>query len=119
MKLVVAIIKPFKLMEVRESLIEAGFMGLTITEVKGYGRQKVILSYTEAQNIPLKLCPRLRLRFLLMMMMYRKLLAPSQNLLAPKKLVTAKSLSQLLMKLLELEPVKLVRKLYRRKNGRN
>ena len=40
MKLVVAIIKPFKLMEVRESLIEAGFMGLTITEVKGYGRQK-------------------------------------------------------------------------------
>tara|TARA_B100001113_G_scaffold161960_3_gene132534 strand:+ start:1012 stop:1350 length:339 start_codon:yes stop_codon:yes gene_type:complete len=40
MKLVSAIIKPFKLQEVRESLIAAGIEGLTITEVKGYGRQK-------------------------------------------------------------------------------
>ena len=40
MKLVSAIIKPFKLQEVRESLVNAGIEGLTITEVKGYGRQK-------------------------------------------------------------------------------
>ena len=40
MKLVTAIIKPFKLQEVREVLVEAGIKGLTITEVKGYGRQK-------------------------------------------------------------------------------
>ena len=40
MKLVSAIIKPFKLQEVRESLVDAGIEGLTITEVKGYGRQK-------------------------------------------------------------------------------
>ena len=40
MKLVTAIIKPFKLQEVRESLVDAGIEGLTITEVKGYGRQK-------------------------------------------------------------------------------
>ena len=40
MKLVVAIIKPFKLQEVREALIEAGIEGLTLSEVKGYGRQK-------------------------------------------------------------------------------
>tara|TARA_B100001250_G_C19758770_1_gene771429 strand:- start:821 stop:1159 length:339 start_codon:yes stop_codon:yes gene_type:complete len=40
MKLISAIIKPFKLQEVRENLIEAGVEGLTITEVKGYGRQK-------------------------------------------------------------------------------
>ena len=40
MKLVSAIIKPFKLQEVREALEEAGVEGLTITEVKGYGRQK-------------------------------------------------------------------------------
>ena len=40
MKLVSAIIKPFKLQEVRESLVAAGVEGLTITEVKGYGRQK-------------------------------------------------------------------------------
>ena len=40
MKLLSAIIKPFKLQEVREALVDAGIEGLTITEVKGYGRQK-------------------------------------------------------------------------------
>ena len=40
MKLVTAIIKPFKLDEVREALAEVGVSGLTVTEVKGFGRQK-------------------------------------------------------------------------------
>ena len=40
MKLITAIIKPFKLDEVRESLSEIGVSGLTVTEVKGFGRQK-------------------------------------------------------------------------------
>jgi len=40
MKLVTAIIKPFKLDEVREALSELGVQGLTVTEVKGFGRQK-------------------------------------------------------------------------------
>jgi nitrogen regulatory protein P-II 2 len=40
MKLVIAIIKPFKLDEVRESLTALGVQGLTVTEVKGFGRQK-------------------------------------------------------------------------------
>ena len=40
MKLVTAIIKPFKLDEVREALSEVGVTGLTVTEVKGFGRQK-------------------------------------------------------------------------------
>ena len=40
MKLVVAIIKPFKLEEVKESLSEVGIEGMTVTEVKGFGRQK-------------------------------------------------------------------------------
>ena len=40
MKLVVAIIKPFKLDDVRESLSEIGVQGVTVTEVKGFGRQK-------------------------------------------------------------------------------
>jgi nitrogen regulatory protein P-II 1 len=39
-KLVTAIIKPFKLDEVREALAEVGVSGLTVTEVKGFGRQK-------------------------------------------------------------------------------
>ena len=40
MKQVVAIIKPFKLDDVRESLSDIGISGLTVTEVKGFGRQK-------------------------------------------------------------------------------
>ena len=40
MKLVVAIVKPFKLDEVREALADIGVNGLTVTEVKGFGRQK-------------------------------------------------------------------------------
>ena len=40
MKRITAIIKPFKLDEVREALAEVGLTGLTVTEVKGFGRQK-------------------------------------------------------------------------------
>jgi len=40
MKIVLAIIKPFKLDEVRDALTSIGVQGLTVTEVKGYGRQK-------------------------------------------------------------------------------
>jgi nitrogen regulatory protein PII len=40
MKLIIAIIKPFKLEEVKEALSEIGVEGMTVTEVKGFGRQK-------------------------------------------------------------------------------
>ena len=40
MKLVTAVIKPFKLDEVREALAQVGVAGITVTEVKGFGRQK-------------------------------------------------------------------------------
>ena len=40
MKLITAIIKPFKLEEVRSNLTDIGLQGMTVTEVKGYGRQK-------------------------------------------------------------------------------
>ena len=40
MKLITAVVKPFKLDEVREGLAEIGITGLTVTEVKGFGRQK-------------------------------------------------------------------------------
>ena len=40
MKLIIAIIKPFKLDDVREALSEIGVQGITVTEVKGFGRQK-------------------------------------------------------------------------------
>ena len=40
MKLIISIIKPFKLEEVKEALAEIGIEGMTVTEVKGFGRQK-------------------------------------------------------------------------------
>ena len=40
MKLITAVIKPFKLDDVREALAEIGIQGMTVTEVKGFGRQK-------------------------------------------------------------------------------
>ena len=47
MKLIKAIIKPFKLEEVKEALAEIGIEGMTVSEVKGFGRQKGIPRFTE------------------------------------------------------------------------
>lgn len=49
MKKIDAIIKPFKLDDVREALTEVGITGMTVTEVKGFGRQKAIPSCTAAR----------------------------------------------------------------------
>ena len=51
MKLVMAIIKPFKLDEVRDALTGLGIEGLTVSEVKGFGRQKGQTEYTVALNM--------------------------------------------------------------------
>lgn len=48
MKKIEAIIKPFKMDDVREALAEVGIAGMTVSEVKGFGRQKAILSYIAA-----------------------------------------------------------------------
>jgi nitrogen regulatory protein PII len=50
MKLITAIIKPFKLQEVREALVSSGVEGLTLTEVKGYDDKKVTLKCIEDRN---------------------------------------------------------------------
>ena len=51
MKIVMAVIKPFKLEEVRDALTSIGIHGLTVTEVKGYGRQKAIRKSIAARNM--------------------------------------------------------------------
>lgn len=51
MKKIDAIIKPFKLDDVREALAEVGITGMTVTEVKGFGRQKAIPSCTVVRSI--------------------------------------------------------------------
>jgi nitrogen regulatory protein P-II 2 len=61
MKLVVAIIKPFKLDEVRQGLTNIGVHGMTVTEVKGYGRQKGHTEIYRGAEYVVNFLPKLRI----------------------------------------------------------
>ena len=61
MKLVIAIIKPFKLDEVREALTAIGVNGMTVTEVKGYGRQKGHKEVYRGAEYAVNFLPKVRL----------------------------------------------------------
>jgi nitrogen regulatory protein P-II 2 len=61
MKLVVAIIKPFKLEEVRDALTAIGVHGMTVTEVKGYGRQKGHMEIYRGAEYAVNFLPKVRL----------------------------------------------------------
>ena len=61
MKLVVAIIKPFKLDEVRQALTSIGVHGMTVTEVKGYGRQKGHTEIYRGAEYVVNFLPKLRI----------------------------------------------------------
>ena len=60
MKIVMAIIKPFKLEEVRDALTAIGVHGLTVTEVKGYGRQKGHTEIYRGAEYVVNFLPKLR-----------------------------------------------------------
>lgn len=61
MKLVSAIIKPFKLEEVRSALADLGYQGMTITEVKGYGRQKGHTEVYRGAEYAVNFLPKLKI----------------------------------------------------------
>jgi len=61
MKLVTAIIKPFKLEEVKDSLGNVGIQGMTVTEVKGYGRQKGHSELYRGAEYNVDLLPKVKL----------------------------------------------------------
>ena len=61
MKLVIAVIKPFKLDEVRDALTRIGIHGMTVTEVKGYGRQKGHMEIYRGAEYAVNFLPKLRL----------------------------------------------------------
>ena len=65
MKLVSAIIKPFKLQEVRESLVESCVIGLTVSEVKGYGRQKGHTELYRGAEYSVDTLPKMKLDILI------------------------------------------------------
>ena len=61
MKIVMAIIKPFKLDEVRDALSKIGVQGLTVTEVKGYGRQKGHTEIYRGAEYAVNFLPKIRI----------------------------------------------------------
>ena len=61
MKLVIAVIKPFKLEEVRDALNAIGVHGMTITEVKGYGRQKGHTEIYRGAEYAVNFLPKIRI----------------------------------------------------------
>ncbi len=61
MKMILAIIKPFKLDDVREALTEAGVSGVTATEVKGFGRQKGHTELYRGAEYVVDMLPKLKL----------------------------------------------------------
>ena len=61
MKLVIAIIKPFKLDPVRDALVAIGVHGMTITEVKGYGRQKGHTEIYRGAEYAVNFLPKIRI----------------------------------------------------------
>jgi len=61
MKLITAIIKPFKLDEVREALSTLGVQGMTVTEVKGYGRQKGHTEIYRGAEYAVSFLPKLKI----------------------------------------------------------
>lgn len=61
MKLIEAIIKPFKLDEVKDALIELGVQGMTVTEVKGFGRQKGHKETYRGTEYQIEFVPKIKL----------------------------------------------------------
>ena len=61
MKLIIAIIKPFKLEEVRDALVTVGVHGMTVTEVKGYGRQKGHTEIYRGAEYAVNFLPKIRI----------------------------------------------------------
>ncbi len=66
MKMVMAVIKPFKLDDVREALGEAGVAGITVTEVKGFGRQKGHTELYRGAEYVVDFLPKLKLEVAVM-----------------------------------------------------
>ena len=60
MKFVMAVIKPFKLDEVREALTELGIQGLTVTEVQGFGRQKGHTEFYRGAEYAVNFVPKIK-----------------------------------------------------------
>ena len=74
MKCVTAIIRPFKLDEVREALVEVGVQGMTVTEVKGFGRQKGHTELYRGAEYMVDFLPKIKIEVLVTDDLYEQVL---------------------------------------------
>ena len=91
MKIVMAIIKPFKLEEVRDALTAIGVHGLTVTEVKGYGRQKGHTEIYRGAEYAVSFLPKIKIEVAVASDQVDKASKPSPTPRRPAESVTAKS----------------------------
>jgi len=93
MKLVTAIIKPFKLDDVREGLSDIGVQGITVTEVKGFGRQKGHTELYRGAEYVVDFLPKVKIEVAIGDDLVDQVIEPLPKLLIQAKLVTVKSSS--------------------------
>lgn len=93
MKQIAAIIKPFKLDEVREALADIGVSGLTVTEVKGFGRQKGHTELYRGAEYVVDFLPKIRIEVVLPAAMVDAAIDAIIKAALPVKLATGKFLS--------------------------
>ena len=93
MKLVIAIIKPFKLEDVRDALLAVGVHGMTVTEVKGYGRQKGHTEIYRGSEYAVNFLPKIRVEVAVATNEVEKSSKPSAAPPRPDRSATARSSS--------------------------
>jgi nitrogen regulatory protein P-II 1 len=93
MKMITAVIKPFKLEEVREALAECGVTGLTVTEVKGFGRQKGHTELYRGAEYVVDFLPKVKIEVVVRDEDVDRCVDAIVNVRAPARSVTARSSS--------------------------
>ena len=113
MKKIEAIIKPFKLDEVKDELNKIGVLGLTVSEVKGYGRQKGHTELYRGAEYAIDFLPKIKIEIVISDELTDDVIDVIKKRLKLEGLEMAKFLFQILKKRFELEPVKQEKKLYK------
>ena len=119
MKLITAIVKPFKLDEVREALGDLGVAGVTVTEVKGFGRQKGHTELYRGAEYVVDFLPKVKLEIALADEMVDSAVEALPMLLKLGKSAMARFLFPLLKMLFAFAPVKPALKRYNRRINMN
>lgn len=92
MKKIEAIIKPFKLDDVRENLSDIGISGMTVTEVRGFGRQKGHTELYRGAEYMVDFLPKVKIEIVVRMIYLNNVLKPLLKLAKQARSVTVRSL---------------------------